>query len=82
MRRPLLDAARERGTTPDALAISAALAQPFADVVLSGAATTETLESNLSALAVAYDGELDQRLLALREEPELYWSERSSLPWT
>ena len=80
--RPLIDAARERGLTPDALAISAALARPFADVVLSGAATSETLRSNLSALGVAYDEELDRLLLALREEPDLYWSKRSSLPWT
>ena len=80
--RPLLDAARERGVTPDALAISAALHQPWAGVVLSGAATAGTLISNLSALGVAYDGELDRTLLALREDPELYWSERSNLPWT
>ena len=80
--RPLLDAARERGVEPDALAISAALAQPWADVVLSGAASVGTLESNLSAIGAAYDEELDRRLLALREKPELYWSKRSSLPWT
>ena len=80
--RPLLDAALERGLTPDALAISAALAQPWADVVLSGAATAETLGSNLSALGAKYEGELDRRLLALREEPDLYWSKRSGLPWT
>jgi aryl-alcohol dehydrogenase-like predicted oxidoreductase len=79
--RLLLDAAREHGLTPDALAISAALARPFADVVLSGAATVETLGSNLSALGVTYDEELDRRLLALREEPDRYWSKRSGLPW-
>ena len=80
--RPLLDAALERGLTPDALAISAALAQPWADVVLSGAATAETLGSNLSALGAEYEGDPDRRLLALREKPDLYWSKRSGLPWT
>ena len=80
--RPLLDAAREREVTPDALAISAALHRPWAGVVLSGAATVGTLTSNLSALRAAYDDELDNRLLALREEPDLYWSRRSNLPWT
>ena len=35
----LADAARERGLTPDALALAAALAQPWSDVVLSGAST-------------------------------------------
>ena len=80
--RPLLDAARERGLGPDALAISAALHQPWADVVLSGAATAGALKSNLSALGTNYSGELDRRLLPLREEPDLYWSKRSNLPWT
>ena len=80
--RPLLDAARELGVTPDALAISAALHQPWAGVVLSGAATVGTLISNLSALGAAYDEKLDRTLLALREDRDLYWSERSSLPRT
>jgi aryl-alcohol dehydrogenase-like predicted oxidoreductase len=77
----LLAAARERGQTPDAVAFSAALAQPWADVVLSGAVTPEMLHSNLSALDMTYDEELDRRLSTLREEPESYWSERARLPW-
>ena len=80
--RPLLDAARERGLGPDALAIAAALHQPWASVVLSGAATVGALRSNLSALGTRYDEELDRRLRPLREDPERYWSKRSSLPWT
>ena len=72
----------ELGQTPDALALCAALAQPWADVVLSGAATVEELRSNLSALEAApYDQEIDRRLLPLREERGHYWSERASLPW-
>jgi aryl-alcohol dehydrogenase-like predicted oxidoreductase len=43
------------GTTIDALALAVALAQPWADVVLSGAVTREQLASNLRALAVAPD---------------------------
>jgi aryl-alcohol dehydrogenase-like predicted oxidoreductase len=73
----LLAAARERRTTPDALALAAALAQPWATVVLSGAATVEQLESNLAARDVAWDGGLDE----LAEDPEEYWSTRSSLAW-
>ena len=76
-----MDAADERGTTPDALALAAALAQPWADVVLSGATTVRQLESNLAALDVHYDDELDRRLAALVEEPERYWSTRAALPW-
>jgi aryl-alcohol dehydrogenase-like predicted oxidoreductase len=78
----LMAAARERGAAPDALAIAAALARPWADVVLSGAVTPAMLASNLSALDVAWDGELERRLPALREEPERYWRRRSALPWT
>jgi aryl-alcohol dehydrogenase-like predicted oxidoreductase len=48
-----------RGTTPDALALAAALAQPWADVVLSGVATIDTLRGNLAALDVTWDAELD-----------------------
>ena len=40
------------GERPDVTALAAALAQPWADVVLSGAATVVQLRSNLDALAV------------------------------
>lgn len=74
--------ARGRGASEDALALAAALAQPWADVVLSGAATVAQLESNLSALDLAWDAELEQRLSGLVMEPATYWAERAELPWT
>jgi aryl-alcohol dehydrogenase-like predicted oxidoreductase len=77
----LVDAAMERGVTPDALALAGVLAQPWADVVLSGATTVEQLQSNLAALDVAYDDELGRRLATLVEEPEQYWAARAALPW-
>jgi aryl-alcohol dehydrogenase-like predicted oxidoreductase len=77
----LANAAGELGTTQDALALAAALAQPWADVVLSGATTAEQLESNLAALDLGYDEELDRRLAPLVEEPARYWSTRAALPW-
>ena len=46
-------AAARLGATPDAVALAAVLAQPFADVVLSGVATRETLASNLAAATLA-----------------------------
>jgi aryl-alcohol dehydrogenase-like predicted oxidoreductase len=70
-------AAAERGVTPDALALAAVLAQPWADVVLSGAATVETLRSNLRAVEV---GDVDG-LDGLQEDAEAYWQRRSDLPW-
>ena len=57
------------------------LAQPWADVVLSGATTVEQLRSNLTALDVAYDDELDRRLAPLAEDRAQYWATRAALPW-
>ena len=74
--------ARERGASEDAVALAAALARPWADVVLSGAATVAQLESNLSALDLAWDDELEQRLADLGSESAAYWAERAELPWT
>jgi aryl-alcohol dehydrogenase-like predicted oxidoreductase len=73
--------ARELGATPDAVALAAVLAQPFADVVLSGVATRETLASNLAAATLALPGELLAALAPLEEDSEQYWSTRSALPW-
>jgi aryl-alcohol dehydrogenase-like predicted oxidoreductase len=77
----LLAAARERGTTPDALALAAVLAQPWVDVVLSGAATVETLRSNLGALDAEWDARAEEALAPLEEPAEEYWERRSELAW-
>ncbi|CAN5906563.1 aldo/keto reductase [soil metagenome] len=68
-------------TTLDALAIASALAQPWADVVLSGAATSEQLRSNLGASAIDWDDEASETLKPLAESPEAYWTTRSRMPW-
>jgi aryl-alcohol dehydrogenase-like predicted oxidoreductase len=81
-RRRLLDEVAERlHTTLDALALAAVLAQPWVDVVLSGAATVEHLASNLAALHVRWDDEAAESLRALEESPHEYWSTRSGLAW-
>jgi aryl-alcohol dehydrogenase-like predicted oxidoreductase len=74
-------AAADAGTSPDALALAALLARPWADVVLSGAASTETLRSNLRANHVAWTEELERQLAPLREDSEVYWARRSNLAW-
>jgi aryl-alcohol dehydrogenase-like predicted oxidoreductase len=78
----LAAAARELGATEDALALAAALARPWADVVLSGAATVEQLRSNLAARALSWDEGPERRLAGLREDAGEYWAERAELPWT
>jgi aryl-alcohol dehydrogenase-like predicted oxidoreductase len=75
----LPEVAERRGVAPDTLALAAVLVQPWADVVLSGAATVVTLQSNLTALG--FRGPLDPELDSLAEEPERYWDERAALPW-
>ncbi len=79
---PLLaEAAQALSTTADAVALAAALAQPWADVVLSGAATSEQLEQNLKAGALRLEAGILDGLAALGEEPERYWRARAALAW-
>jgi aryl-alcohol dehydrogenase-like predicted oxidoreductase len=74
----LREEAAARDTTIDALALAAALSQPWADVVLAGAVSTAQLESNLKAVALASE---------LRGWPDIaesstdYWTRRSALAW-
>jgi aryl-alcohol dehydrogenase-like predicted oxidoreductase len=77
----LTAAARERGTTPDALALAAVLARPWVDIVLSGAATVDTLRSNIAALDARWDAQAEEELAPLAEPPEEYWERRSELAW-
>jgi aryl-alcohol dehydrogenase-like predicted oxidoreductase len=81
-KRRLLEAVAARlGATLDALALAAAVAQPWADAVLSGAAGVGQLDSNLAALRVAWDGEAAEQLRAVAEAPQAYWATRARLPW-
>jgi aryl-alcohol dehydrogenase-like predicted oxidoreductase len=78
---PLAEAAWSAGTSPDAVALAAALAQPWADVVLLGAVTEAQLRSNLGALELLEGVESPAAIPELREEPEAYWRTRAALPW-
>jgi aryl-alcohol dehydrogenase-like predicted oxidoreductase len=73
--------ATRRGIAPDAVAIAAVLAKPWADVVLSGAVTVEQLESNLSALEIELDPRELAELAALEEPAGEYWAARSGRAW-
>jgi aryl-alcohol dehydrogenase-like predicted oxidoreductase len=80
---PQLERAAELlGASPDAVALAAVLAQPWADMVLSGAATTEQLRSNLAASRVSWSDRAEAALESLPEKPEAYWRTRSGLAWT
>ncbi|MFH9008378.1 aldo/keto reductase [Streptomyces afghaniensis] len=79
--RVLKEIAEETGLGCDAVALAVILRQPWAGVVLSGAATTTQLASNLHAAAVDLDDDQLTRLAALVEEPHVYWERRGQLPW-
>ncbi len=64
----------------DAVAIAAAVQQPWADVVLSGAANVGQMEANVLALAVPAG--VVEDLGDLAEAPAAYWSTRARLAWT
>lgn len=62
----------------DAAALAAALRQPWATMVLSGAATVDQLASNLRAERVSGDPARPEDVAV----PSVrYWEERSRLPW-
>lgn len=73
---PVTALAGERGVTADAIALAAALASPWATVVLSGAVTQSQLAANLAALRVGGLPALD-----IAEEPAAYWAARSARTW-
>lgn len=77
----LREQAERLETTLDALALAAVLAHDWADIVLSGAATAEQVQSNVRAFDVAWDSEAESALIALVETPEEYWQTRANLDW-
>jgi aryl-alcohol dehydrogenase-like predicted oxidoreductase len=75
------DLAESRGTAVEMLALAAALARPWAAVVLTGAATVGQIESNVAALELAYDAELEEQLRSASISSAEYWRARSSFSW-
>lgn len=77
-----LDALRARANelevNIDTLALAAILSQPWANMVLSGAATTAQLSSNLEASHLYLEPD---ELLEIAEPVLRYWTTRSNLRW-
>lgn len=78
----LRELAAAHDTTTGAVALAAALARPWADVVLSGASTVRHLEENLRARDVAWSEEDEERVRGTAEDAAAYWERRSALEWT
>jgi aryl-alcohol dehydrogenase-like predicted oxidoreductase len=73
--------AGSRGATIETLALAAALARSWADVVLSGAATVGQIRSNVAAFEIAYDAELEEQIRPMSIASDEYWRVRSSFSW-
>lgn len=73
--------ARKYGVGMDAVALAFVLAQPWAHLVLSGAATETHLQSNLEAARVALSEDDLAHLRYFAQAKEAYWHQRSRLPW-
>jgi aryl-alcohol dehydrogenase-like predicted oxidoreductase len=65
----------------DQEAIAAALANPWVDVVLSGAVTETQVRSNVGALGVHLSPDKLAALSKLAEPADQYWKERGQLAW-
>jgi aryl-alcohol dehydrogenase-like predicted oxidoreductase len=78
---PLRQLSVKLGHGIDALALAAVLHQPWVDIVLSGAATIEQMQSNAHAVEIDWNDEYDERLSAMRETRETYWAKRGDLAW-
>jgi aryl-alcohol dehydrogenase-like predicted oxidoreductase len=66
----------------DQVALAAAIAQPWADVVLSGAVTTSQLRSNVGAVTLEVHAHDFDLLAAMAEQPNEYWRTRAGLSWS
>ena len=82
----LAEYAKKLSCEVDQLALAFILSQGFAPRVLSGAVTSEQLESNWKAHSVADLLRKDPHLLVdlakdCVVDSEFYWDQRSALPW-
>ncbi len=69
------------GADPSQVALAYILDQPWADIVLSGAARIDHLQSNLGAADIVLDDEARGRLGTMAFPPEDYWSMRDDFAW-
>lgn len=69
------------GVGIDQFALAIALAQPWAWRVLSGAATTAQVNSNLAGADIRIGAEHLAAALEAAESPQQYWSKRSARAW-
>lgn len=77
----LTERAAARGVSPAAMALAAAYAQPWADVMLIGPVSPDQLADDLTGATMNLDQADLATLHTLGEPPEDYWAERGALEW-
>jgi aryl-alcohol dehydrogenase-like predicted oxidoreductase len=75
---PVREQAAALESTVDAIALASALANPWVDVVLTGAVSVDQLSSNLHGLDLVAAVSPP----AIAEPPERYWGRRKALDWS
>ena len=75
------DAADKLEADWDAIAIAAAMNQPWATTVLSGAASVAHVKANAKARNIVWTSELEQEFKTIAQPPAVYWQQRSELAW-
>ena len=73
--------AESRGTTIERLALAAALARPWANIVLTGAATVGQIRESGEAVGFAFDDDLERQLRSISISSDEYWRARSAFSW-
>lgn len=81
LRARLDQLSRDAGLPLDRLALAFVAAEPWVDVVLSGAATVAQLHSHVAALDATIAPAVRDALSELAEPSEPYWRTRAALPW-
>ncbi|HEY8515709.1 MAG TPA: aldo/keto reductase [Candidatus Binatia bacterium] len=81
LRQRLGEIAGRLAVPVDRLAVAFAASLGAADLVLSGAVTTDQLRSHVAGVALELDDATLGELAELAEPPETYWKTRSALPW-
>ncbi|HEX6626611.1 MAG TPA: aldo/keto reductase [Gemmatimonadaceae bacterium] len=73
--------AESRATTIERLALAAALARPWANIVLTGAATVAQIRESGEAVGFPFDDDLERQLRSISIGSAEYWRARSSFSW-
>jgi aryl-alcohol dehydrogenase-like predicted oxidoreductase len=80
--RTVMDVARTLNRPVEEVALAAAVANPWADIVLSGAVTVSQVRGNREVLDRSIPAEYMQLLAPAAEPPQQYWARRRNLQWS